>query len=164
MSNQDFTMTIIVDRSPADTFEAITDVAGWWSTGVTGGSRSQGDEFLFEVDGIHRCRMRVSEFDPGRKLVWEVRDSWLSFIEQTDEWDATEVHFDLSPVHGGGTEIRFTHVGLTPTDECYDACQSGWTHYIGDSLRLLVTEGAGDPHVPEAGIKDFESEALARYE
>lgn len=162
MDDANLAMRVTVDATPEAAFAALVNVRDWWSTGVRGRSRELGDEFQFEVPGIHRCTMRVTEAVPGRRLAWTVEDSWLSFIERTDEWDGTSVVFDLRP-SPGGTEIRFTHVGLTPSHECYDACATGWTHYVGESLRRLVQEGVGDPHVPDAGIKEFEQEALAKY-
>jgi hypothetical protein len=48
---------------------------------------------------------------------------------------------------GNKTEIRFTHVGLVPEYECYDACSEGWGLYINSSLRDLITKGKGQPNV-----------------
>jgi hypothetical protein len=38
MKNQDFTTTISVDQSPEEVFEAITNVLGWWSGEIEGGT------------------------------------------------------------------------------------------------------------------------------
>ena len=46
----------------------------------------------------------------------------------------------------GGSEVRFTHVGLVPEHECFDICHGAWTHYIGDSLRSFLATGAGKPN------------------
>lgn len=45
----------------------------------------------------------------------------------------------------GKTELRVTHVGLVPEFECFDACSRGWSFYIGESLRDLLTTGTGQP-------------------
>ncbi|MDP9116623.1 MAG: hypothetical protein M3O28_05075 [Actinomycetota bacterium] len=60
------------------------------------------------------------------------------------EWTGSEIVFDLVPA-ADGTELRFTHIGLVPDVECFDACTTGWHHYINGSLRRLITTGAGLP-------------------
>ena len=42
---------------------------------------------------------------------------------------------------GSLTEVRFTHVGLVPDDECYGACSNAWASLINGSLRTLMTTG-----------------------
>jgi uncharacterized protein YndB with AHSA1/START domain len=163
MSGQDFTTTITVDRSPEEVFDAVTDVRGWWSTAVQGNTRDVGDTFLFEVPGIHRCTMRVTEADPGRRVVWRVEDAWMSFVERSDEWTGTAIHFDIAPVTGG-TQLRFTHVGLAPDVECFGVCSGAWGMYVTQSLHQRITTGRGTPHRPEAGITRFEADLLADHE
>ena len=51
---------------------------------------------------------------------------------------------------GDETEVRFTHVGLVPDDQCYDACSDGWGTYINGSLKDLIVVGKGHPNVGEA--------------
>jgi hypothetical protein len=42
--------------------------------------------------------------------------------------------------------VCFTHVGLRPDHECYDACSGAWNLYAGDSLRSYITTGQGRPN------------------
>ena len=44
------------------------------------------------------------------------------------------------------TEIRFTHQGLDPTVECFEACTKGWDYYINTSLKTLIETGVGKPN------------------
>jgi hypothetical protein len=37
----------------------------------------------------------------------------------------TTITFDITEVDGG-TQVRFTHVGLVPEFECYDVCSDAW--------------------------------------
>jgi hypothetical protein len=46
----------------------------------------------------------------------------------------------------GGTETRFTHLGLIPEYECFDVCSDAWGFYVNTSLRSLITTGAGQPN------------------
>lgn len=45
----------------------------------------------------------------------------------------------------GKTEVRFTHVGLVPTIECYGRCSGAWDFYVNGSLQSLITTGKGKP-------------------
>lgn len=150
----DFTAVITVDQSPEEAFAAINNVRGWWSTEVVGDTDKLGDEFVFEVKGVHRSTMKLTEVVPGKRIVWHVSDSQLTFIKDTTEWDDTECVFDISQT-GGRTEVRFTHVGLVPQVECYDLCSNAWGMYITGSLKDLITTGKGDPHT-EHGTFDTE--------
>ncbi len=85
------------------------------------------------------------------RVVWRVLDNWFGFTGDQTEWKDTEIRFDVTAVDNG-TELRFTHVGLNPDFECFEACRHGWTFYIGESLRSLIATGTGspdeDPRVP----------------
>ncbi|TDD33036.1 SRPBCC domain-containing protein [Actinomadura sp. KC06] len=148
--DQNFTTTFAVDRTPQEAFEAITDVRGWWSQEVEGVTDQVGGEFDYHFKDVHRCRMRVTELVPGRKVAWLVLDNYFDFIEDQAEWKDTEVVFEISE-KDGGAEVRFTHVGLVPQYECYDVCINAWGGYIGGSLRDLINTGEGRPNPKEDG-------------
>jgi hypothetical protein len=87
---------------------------------------------------------------PGKKVVWRTLDSQINFVKDTTEWNGTEVVFEITR-KDDKTELRFTHVGLVPTIECYGGCSGAWGFYINDSLRDLITTGKGQPARKEAG-------------
>lgn len=142
--NLDYTTTLEFDRGPDEVFAAIADVSRWWLGEVTGEADHVGAEFTYRYQDLHESRQRVSEFVPGRRAVWDVIDSDLSFVSEADPWTGTRVVFDLEPSNGG-TRLTFTHEGLTPQKECYAACSAGWDHFVLASLRQLVLEGVGVP-------------------
>jgi uncharacterized protein YndB with AHSA1/START domain len=149
MPAQSFTTTVSFDRTPEDVFAAITDVRGWWSQEVEGRTDAVGSEFRYrghdDANTVeHLSTIRVTELVPGEKVVWRVLDNYFSFVDDQSEWTDTEIRFDLFRTEGG-TELRFTHVGLVPEYECFDICSNAWGFYIGESLRDLVTTGAGTP-------------------
>ena len=74
--------------------------------------------------------MKVLETQPGERVLWEV-------IDGPEEWVGTRIFFDIAR-KGNRTELRFTHVGLAPDCECYEACHEGWTFYVQRSLRNLI--------------------------
>ncbi|GAB3165562.1 hypothetical protein GCM10027059_23330 [Myceligenerans halotolerans] len=59
-------------------------------------------------------------------------------------WTGSDIVFDIAPT-ADGTELRFTHVGLVPDVECFDACSTAWLHFIDGSLRSLISTGEGLP-------------------
>lgn len=145
MSDQSYTTSFTVDRPAIDVFNAINDVRGWWNEDITGEADAVGAEFTHLVKDIHRAQIQVTELVPGERVTWRVLDNWMSFIQDQSEWKGTEIRFDLSE-KDGATEVRFAHVGMVPDYECFDVCNIAWSHYIGVSLRRLITNGEGRPN------------------
>ena len=145
MSDQSYTATFTVDQSPEEAFEAITDVRGWWSGEIEGRTDALGEEFTYRYEDAHFSRQRITELVPGRTVVWHVEEGYLAFVDDATEWTGTDIRFDISPTDGG-TEVRFTHVGLAPDAQCFDGCSSAWSFYVNGSLRSLITTGKGEPN------------------
>lgn len=145
MNAHSYTTSFTVENTPAEVFEAITRPRAWWSTDIEGTTDQAGEDFVFEVPGVHYSKIRVTELKPGERVVWKVVDATIHFIEDKDEWTGTEIRFELSEADGG-TQLRFTHDGLVPEGECYDACSNAWSMYVGGSLRNLITTGTGNPN------------------
>lgn len=145
MSDQSYTTTFSVDRTPQEVFDAVTNVRGWWSESIDGDTDRVGAEFSYQYEDVHRCRIQVTELVPGRKVSWLVLDNYFSFTQDKTEWKDTTIDFEITG-QAGGAELRFTHVGLVPQYECYDACSEGWGNYINGSLRNLITTGEGQPN------------------
>jgi hypothetical protein len=141
---KDYTATFTVDRTPAEAFAAINNPRAWWGERIEGGTEKLGDVFTYEVPGVHYCRMELTEVVPDRKVVWHVSDSSLEFVTERDEWDDTDVVFEVAPADGGA-EVRMTHVGLDPEQECYLVCSDAWGGFITGSLRRYIETGEGEP-------------------
>jgi uncharacterized protein YndB with AHSA1/START domain len=145
MTNQDFTTTFSVEQSPEKVFNAITNVRGWWSEEIEGATDKLGAEFIYHYEDVHRCKMKITEFVPGERIVWLVLDNYFNFTEDKTEWKDTQVIFEVSR-KGDKSEIRFTHSGLVPEYECFHVCSNAWGSYINRSLRSLITSGKGRPN------------------
>jgi hypothetical protein len=146
MNNRNYTTTFTVDQTPEEAFAAINNVRGWWSEEIEGSTDKLGAEFKYHFKDIHRCKMKITELLPGKKVVWRVLDNDFNFTKDKTEWKGTDIAFEISK-KGDKAEIRFTHLGLVPEYECYDACSEGWGFYINGSLRDLIATGKGQPNV-----------------
>jgi hypothetical protein len=151
MSDHDYTTGFWVDQPPAKVLDVIGDVSAYWPPAgnlagatIDGAAHKAGDEFTYRDRGIEYCRFRVGEIVPARRAVWDVLDSHLRWVGDQDEWNGTEVIFEVRPV-GSGTRLHFTHRGLTPRLECYRQCSRGWGGVIADSLQSLLN---GRPWTP----------------
>lgn len=139
------TTSFTVDRSPQEVFDAINNVRGWWSGNITGSTDTLNAEFEYRYTHLHRSVQKITELVPGERVVWRVLEGYLDFVEDKSEWTGTEVVFEIER-EGDQTEVRFTHVGLEPTLECYDTCSNAWGFYIRESLRSLILTGVGHPN------------------
>jgi hypothetical protein len=142
MKTTDFTITILVDKTPKEVFETINKVRGWWTgkPGIEGSTGNLGDEFTYRYEPHHFSKQKIIEFIPGKKIAWNITDSTINFVDDKNEWTGTNIIFDISK-RNGKTEVRFTHVGLVPGIECYDGCSNAWGSYINSSLRNLINSG-----------------------
>ena len=153
MNDKNFTTSFVLDQSPAEFFEAITNVRGWWSQEIEGDTDRLGAVFYYHYQDIHRATCKITELVRGKKVVWHVLQNYFNFTKDQTEWTNTDIVFEITK-KGNHTKLTFTHVGLTPTHECYPACKDGWTTYM-DSLKNLIASGKGQPNVGEA-ITDSE--------
>lgn len=161
MNATSYTTGFTVGNTPAEAFAAINDPRAWWSTDIEGPTDQVGLAFLFEVPGVHYSKIRVTELVPGAQVVWRVVDATIHFVADQDEWTGTEIRFGISPTEHG-TEVRFTHDGLEPAVECYEACSNAWTRYVAGSLRKLIATGTGDPGSRDGGGVNADEEARFR--
>jgi hypothetical protein len=155
MSQQGYTTSFTVDQSAEEVFAAVNNVRGWWSEEIRGSTDKLGTEFEFYSGDVHCSTQKITEFVPGKKVVWHVLDSQINFVKDTTEWTGTDIVFEIAR-KDDRTELRFTHVGLVPGIECYQACADAWGMYINRSLFNLITSGKGEP-----ARKDRAAEAQA---
>ena len=142
MTATSFTTTILVDKNPAEVFDAINKVKDWWQGSVTGNTSHVGDEFEYRMKTFHLSRQKIIEMQPNKKIVWLVTDSNLDSFEDKTEWTGTKIIFEITGA-GNKTELRFTHEGLVPDFQCYGSCSGAWGRLVQESLFSLITTGKG---------------------
>jgi len=161
MNGPNYATSFTVDQSPEEVFDAINDVRGWWSQAIEGNTDRLGAEFEYHYKDVHRCRFRITEFVPGKKVVWHVLENYLNFVEDKSEWTGTDVVFEIAE-NDGRTSLHFTHVGLVPAYECYSICSDAWSLYVKGSLRDLIVTGKGQPNPLEGSLTSDHQQILTR--
>ena len=144
-AQSNFTTTILVDKTPNEVFDAINNVRGWWSEEIEGETSKLNDEFILRYEDVHRCRIKLTEVIPGKKVVWLVEENYFNFTKDSSEWTGNQIVFDITK-KDNKTQLQFTQIGLVPEEECYDICSKAWTTYVTRSLRDLIVTGKGQPN------------------
>lgn len=145
MAASDFTITLTVEQSPKEAFNAINNVRGWWSEEIEGDTDKLDAVFDYHFEEVHRSKMKIIEFIPDKKVVWLVLENYFQFTQDKHEWTGNKISFEIDE-KDGKTQIRFTQQGLTPEYECFEICQNAWTQYIQHSLANLISKGKGQPN------------------
>jgi uncharacterized protein YndB with AHSA1/START domain len=141
VSSPNFSVAYTVRQTPEEVFRAVNDVRGWWTgePGAKGTTDKLGAEWTYQFKDLHYTKQRITELVPGKKVVWLVLDSKLSFVKDQTEWNGSKITFEIAK-KGARTELRFTHVGLNPDVECYGDCSSAWGYYVKGPLRALISQ------------------------
>lgn len=143
--SKNFSTSVTVNRSPNEVFDAINNVRGWWSEEIVGDTNKLDAEFDYHYEDIHRSKMKIVEFVPGKRVAWLVKENHFNFTKDATEWTGDKIVFDIEVI-GDKTRVVFTQIGLVPESECYEICEKAWTHYVQQSLAALITEGRGQPN------------------
>lgn len=134
MSEKNYQFSFTTSKNQSEVFAHLINPKNWWvglyEETIKGKSQELNDEFSFKAGGgAHYSNQRLIELETGKKIVWLVTESNLSFLENTNEWAGTNICFDIES-SGDKTKVTFTHNGLVPDIECYDGCSSAWTGYM----------------------------------
>jgi uncharacterized protein YndB with AHSA1/START domain len=147
-----------IKSSVAQAYEAITSLKGlanWWTEGVTGSSKPDGDgkagkiEFTFRTKAgelLGKFVMEVQELKPNEYVRWRC-------LEGPAEWIGTEIDFRLSQ-QGEQTIIIFGHRNWQEAVEFMSHCSMKWATFLL-SLREYVETGKGKPSPNDVKIDNW---------
>ena len=144
MENKNYNATLTVSNNANEAFKSINNVSEWWTENLEGSTHKLNDVFKLLWGGQSFVTLKIVEFVPDKKVVWQVTDSYLEWLKDKMEWQNTKMSFEIS-TKDNSTTIHFTHIGLVPEVECYNDCVKGWDQYLKGSLLKLITEGEGQP-------------------
>src|ERR1700733_4520992 len=96
MKDQNYTTSFTVEQTPEEVFAAINNVRGWWSEEIEGTTDRLNEKFSYHYKDVHRCTLKITEFIPGKKVVWHVLDNYFNFIEDNTEWKDSTISFEIS--------------------------------------------------------------------
>src|SRR6202167_5502454 len=88
---KNLTHSFTVDQSPMEAYNAINDVRGWWSGEIEGDTDKLGDVWTYKYKDFHMTKHKITKLVPGKKVVWLVLDSYLSFVDDKTEWNGTQI-------------------------------------------------------------------------
>ena len=143
MNTQDYTCSIQTSASLAVAYDRIARVSEWWAKNFSGSARKPGDRFTVRF-GTTFVDFAISEAVPERKIVWQVVNCHLPWLQDKTEWNGTSASWEIL-AQNGLTSVNFTHHGLTPEVECFKASEKGWDGHVKTSLLNFLNEGKGFP-------------------
>ena len=149
ITTQDYTTTLLVSQTPEHVFDAINNVAAWWSASFEGSTEKLNDIFTVRFGEVY-ITSEITELVPAKKIVWHVMDCNKPWLKNTKEWNGTDMIWEISK-KGEQTQLHFRHLGLVPEVECYDVCSNAWSEYLQQSLLPLITKGKGKPTTVKKG-------------
>lgn len=144
MSNKNYTQTFSTDAAPAEVVNKISQVSAWWAKNFQGEATDVGDVFTVRFNNGDTYTIKIAKIIPNKQVAWEVLDSFQGWVKRPTEWVGTKIIWDIDK-NGSGSEVRFTHQGLTSELECFDKCTAGWNYLMLESLSQLVNTGKGLP-------------------
>ncbi len=141
-----YSKEFIVNVNPNFVFNAIiSEVDKWWTV-YSNKTQKVGDKLTVKFGESTFKVMKITEFIPNQIIHWYVEQANIDIkgLSQKDEWVGTTIKWEIQK-HRNGSKINFTHLGLIPEFECYEACEGGWNYFL-NSLSDYLNKGKGTPH------------------
>jgi uncharacterized protein YndB with AHSA1/START domain len=132
-----------IDRERGTVWRALTvqpGIAEWWSPVVDSPPPTVGAVTSWTFEPGFNPIMEITVIEPETDLSWRC-------IGGHDPWNDNTFRFQLSPLDGGRTRLRFwQEYAVELDDDSYGIYNFNWGYYL-ESLRLLCVTGTGKPHV-----------------
>lgn len=128
----------------ADVHRRVTTqegLAGWWSTAVDVEAAEVGAVIRFTFMEGFNPSMEITAIEPDRGVTWRC-------VDGHDPWRDNTFRFELEPVAGDRTRLRFWQdYAVELDDDEYGIYNFNWGYYL-HSLQQLCETGTGTPFEP----------------
>ncbi|MEW8496558.1 MAG: SRPBCC domain-containing protein [Candidatus Thiodiazotropha taylori] len=143
----DYRSSIICPVSPSQAYRAIAEEMDQWWTPMSAPFLKTGDRAKTDFGGDSYWVFEARSLDDAKLIELDCVESHMvsDALDDPEEWRGTRLIFEFNE-DKAGTEIRFTHLGLTPQFDCYEICKNGWDHYILTSLKNYLDGLGGMPN------------------
>jgi hypothetical protein len=148
MDNNNYRISITPNASAEQVYNSITrEIPEWWTEDFEGASGYIDEVFTVRFGSTYKT-FKIEDAIPNERIVWLCLDALIDTpeLENKTEWIGTRIVWDI--IAGENTELKVTHIGLTPDVECYKLCQQGWKDFVAGSLLGLLNNGKGSPYKP----------------
>lgn len=120
-----------IDAAPTTVYDLWTTadgLAAWWGVAAEVDPRP-GGTIEVDVDGSHVMVGEFVELDPPHRIVFTF--GWRNGLPEAGSTTVT-VRIDAL---GNGSRLTLRHAGLPL--EHIESHARGWTHFVGDRLRMI---------------------------
>lgn len=135
----DIVHDFFIKASTGKVFDGIATPAGldkWW-TEKSSGKMGLGEEFKLEFGPEYVWKATVTKCVPPGEFE-------LVMTNADDDWKGTKVGFQLKN-SGGGSQVRFYHIGWPEQNEHYRISCFCWAMYLR-ILKLSLENGLAVPY------------------
>jgi len=144
-----YSVSIEVPATSDMAFTRLCTLSNWWPEEYVGAPLQLNTEFILRTGDSHYSKNKVTEFQPGKRVVWLTTES----ARRTDDfdWTGTKFIFDLTP-NGGKTQIKFTYDGVVKPNEedrLIDICNLCIKEMLYTYLTSYTTTIEVDPSAAE---------------
>lgn len=152
---KDYKVEMNIPVSAAHLYDSIhtqNGVRNWWTKFANISDEVGGiSEFNFLKAGFYVVT-RNKALKQNKIVEWDVIDSKhpaSSGFDNLKDWIGTTIQFHIESLSENESKLHFTHKGLTPALECFDACDNGWRHYL-NSLKDFAVGQEGEPYTDDS--------------
>jgi uncharacterized protein YndB with AHSA1/START domain len=139
MASREIWHEILIHASPADLYQAVTDVkklGHWWTTDTRGES-TVGKNLEFWFGGL--CQpMEVTTLKDSELVRWNVKQGGAP------DWTDTRIEFKIFRDRDQ-TFLHFRHSNWREDAKAFPHCSLGWAIFLL-SLKEFVETGKGRPY------------------
>lgn len=129
-----------IESTPENIYAALTEskgLQGWWSQHSEATPEVGTSVSVSFYDGMMAFKFKVTELEPGSKVVW-------AFENGPPDWADTTVTWTISEGEGQ-TMLNFAHSSFASTEGGFAGYNFNWGWFLA-SLKAYAEKGKGMPH------------------